>query len=74
MGVVGETATRRWRQIYPAPSALDHLLPHSYGFVRRPPTRVNFSGVAAVGAHAPRITEGSRIRKVPSLDREKDLL
>jgi hypothetical protein len=33
----------------------------------------DLSDVAAVGAPAPRMTEGSRIRKVPSLDREKQL-
>jgi hypothetical protein len=35
--------------------------------------RINLSDVAAVGAHAPPMTEGSRIRQVPSLDREKDI-
>jgi hypothetical protein len=32
---------------------------------------VNLSDVAAVGAHAPTSSEGSRIRQVLSLDREK---
>ena len=36
--------------------------------------RVNLSDVAAGGAHAPPVTDGSRIRKLPSLDREKELL
>ena len=40
---------------------------------RPPPMRVNVSDVAAVGAHTLPITEGSRIRQVPSSDREKDL-
>jgi hypothetical protein len=31
---------------------------------------VNLSDVAAVGAHAPRITEGSRIRRIPPEDWE----
>ena len=30
--------------------------------------------VAAGGAHAPPLAEGSRIKMVPSLDREKELL
>jgi hypothetical protein len=42
--------------------------------IRRPPMRVHLRDVAAGGAHALPPTEGSRIRKVPSLDREKELL
>jgi hypothetical protein len=41
--------------------------------VRRLPMRVKLSNVAAVGAHAPPMSKGSRIRQNPSLDRERDL-
>jgi hypothetical protein len=42
--------------------------------VRQLPVGVNQSDVAAGGAQAPPRSEGSRIRKVPSLEREKELL
>jgi len=34
--------------------------------------RVKLKEVAAVGAQAPTLAEGSRIKMVPSLDREKE--
>jgi hypothetical protein len=34
----------------------------------------NLRELAAVGAHAPPLAEGSRIKMVPSLEREKELL
>jgi hypothetical protein len=42
--------------------------------VRRLPMRVNLTGVAAGGAHAPPGSEGSCIRKILSLNRERELL
>jgi hypothetical protein len=36
--------------------------------------RVNLRELAVVGAHAPPLAEGSRIKMVPSLEREKELL
>jgi len=42
--------------------------------VRRLPMRVNLRGVAAGGAHAQTGSEVSRIKMVPSLEREKELL
>jgi hypothetical protein len=36
--------------------------------------RVNLRDVAAVGAHAPPLAEGSRIKMVPSLEREKGII
>jgi hypothetical protein len=35
---------------------------------------VNLRGVAAGGVHAPPLAEGSRIKTLTSLDREKELL
>jgi hypothetical protein len=40
----------------------------------RLPIGVNLRGVAAGGANAPPLAEGSRIKMVPSLDPEKELL
>jgi Ribulose-phosphate 3 epimerase family len=41
--------------------------------IRQSPIGFNLSGVAAVGAYAPPLAEGSRIKMVPSSDREKEL-
>ena len=49
---------------------LNHTLPYGTGLfsdtslVRPLPMRVNLTGAAAIGAHIPRIPEGSRISRV----------
>jgi hypothetical protein len=47
---------------------------HPTGFsIRQLPIGVNLSAIAAGSAHAPPLAEGSRIKMVPSLEREKEL-
>jgi hypothetical protein len=52
----------------------EHFAAGRFYQVRQRPMRVNLSDVAASSAHVPPNSEGSRIRKVPSFDREKELL